>query len=65
MGVFCDRLKFGSTAALDCRIGQNKGRYCKKELLLLLGSLIQPMISNNLSFRVTIMCHACLHRINM
>ena len=29
MGVFCDRLKFGSTAALDCRTGLNKGRYCK------------------------------------
>ena len=36
MGVFCDRLKFGSTAALNCRTSQNKGRYCKKELLLLL-----------------------------
>ena len=32
MGVF-------STEALDCRTGQNKGRYCKKELLLLLVSL--------------------------
>ena len=37
MGVFCDRLKFGSTVALDCRTGQNKGRYSKKELLLVLG----------------------------
>jgi hypothetical protein len=36
MCVFCDRLKFGSTAALNCRSGQSKGRYCKKELLLLL-----------------------------
>ena len=36
MGVFCDRLKFGSTVARDCRTGQNKDRYCKKELLLLL-----------------------------
>ena len=36
MSVFCDMLKFGSTAALDCCIGQNKGRYLKKELLLLL-----------------------------
>jgi hypothetical protein len=36
MGVFCGKLKFGSTAALDCRTGQNKGRYCKKEFLLLL-----------------------------
>ena len=36
MGVFCDRLKLGSTAALDCLTGQNKGRCCEKELLLLL-----------------------------
>ena len=34
MGVFCDRLKFGSTAALDYRTGPNKSIYCKKELLL-------------------------------
>ena len=31
MCVFCDRLKFGSTAALDCRTGQNKGRYHEKD----------------------------------
>ena len=43
MGVFCDRLKFGSTAALDCPIGKNKGRYCKKELLLLLVLLVKLM----------------------
>ena len=30
MGVFCDRLKFGSTTALDCRTGQNKSKYLKK-----------------------------------
>ena len=41
MGVIYDRLKFGSTAALDCHTGQNKDRYCKKELLLLLVSLLQ------------------------
>ena len=40
MGVFCDRLRFGSTEALDCCTGQNKGRYSKKELLLLLLLLI-------------------------
>ena len=40
MGAFCDRLKLGSTAALDCRAGQNKGRYRKKELLFLLVSLL-------------------------
>ena len=39
MGVLCDMLKFGSTAALDCCTDQNKGRYLKKELLLLLVSL--------------------------
>jgi hypothetical protein len=43
MGAFCDSslgLKLGSTAALDCRTGQNKGIYCKKVLLLILVSLI-------------------------
>jgi hypothetical protein len=44
MGVFCVRLKFGSTAALDSRTGQNKGRYCKKALLLLLVSLYATML---------------------
>jgi hypothetical protein len=43
MGVFCDRLKsvlkFGSTADLACRTGQNKDRYWKKEALLLLNLL--------------------------
>ena len=33
MGVFCDRLKLGSTASLDCRTGQNKGRYREKKLI--------------------------------
>ena len=32
MGVFSDRLEFGSTAALDGYTGQNNGRYGKKEL---------------------------------
>ena len=39
MGVFCDRLKFGSKAALNCHTGQNKDKYCEKELSLLLVSL--------------------------
>ena len=39
MGVFFERLKLGSTAAIDCRTGQNKGRYCEKELSFLLVSL--------------------------
>ena len=40
LDAFCDRLKFCSTSALDCRTGQNKGRYCEKELLFLLISLL-------------------------
>ena len=36
MGVFCDRIMLGSTTALDCQTVQNKGKYCKKEFLLLL-----------------------------
>ena len=34
MGVFCDRLKLGCTAVLDCRTGQNKSRYRKKKALI-------------------------------
>ena len=40
MGVFCDRLKLCSIAALDCQTGQNKGRYRKKELSFLLVLLV-------------------------
>ena len=36
MGVFCDKLKLGSKAALDSQTGQNRGRYPEKELLFLL-----------------------------
>ena len=43
MGVFCDRPKFGSTAALNCRTGQNKDRFCEKELLFLL--FLLPMLT--------------------
>ena len=43
MDLFCDRLKLGSTAALDCRTGQNKGRYPEKELLFLLVLLIMTL----------------------
>ena len=31
MGLFCDRLKLGPTAALGCLIGQNKGKYFKNK----------------------------------
>ena len=41
MRVFCDRLKLVSTAAFDCRTGQNKGRYCKQERSFLLVSLVR------------------------
>ena len=34
MGVFCDGLELGSTAALDCQTGQNKGRYHEKRATL-------------------------------
>ena len=43
MGVFCEKFNLGSTAALYCQTGFKKGRYCKKELLLLLVSLIAPI----------------------
>ena len=49
MGVFYDRLKLGSTAALDCRLGQNKGRYCEKKALIptRLVALFFNVISNH------------------
>ena len=37
--VFCDMLKLCSTAAPDCRTGQNKGRYREQERSFLLVSL--------------------------
>ena len=43
MDGFCDRLKFGSTADLDRCTDQNKGRYCEKELLLLLVLLVSTL----------------------
>ena len=50
MGVFCDIFKFGSTAALNCSTGQNKGRYRKKELFLLLLVLLQLTIQPQKKF---------------
>jgi hypothetical protein len=44
MGIFCDRLKFSSTAALHSRTVQKKGRTCKKELLLLLVSFVETAL---------------------
>ena len=34
MGIFWDRLKFGSTVALNCRNRQNKGRYFTNKISL-------------------------------
>ena len=39
MSVFCDWLKLCSTAAPNCRTGQNKGRYREQERSFLLVSL--------------------------
>ena len=53
MGAFCGRLKLCSTSALDCQIGQNKGGYHQKELLL-------PTHHVGLSFRVQKLMHTVL-----
>ena len=55
MSVFCDRLKFGSTAALDCHTGQSKGRYRKKELsflLVLLSAANFKFLANKFGFKM-------------
>ena len=44
MCVFCDKVKFGSTAVLDCRTDQNNSRYSKIELLLLLMALLELIL---------------------
>ena len=46
MGLFCDRLKLGSAAALNCQTGQYKGRYCEKVFLFLLISLGETLDFN-------------------
>ena len=55
MGVFCDRLKLGSTAALNCQTGQNRGRYRKKELLFLL--VLLPDYNNKLKILLGVKLH--------
>ena len=45
MGVLCDRLKLDSTAALNLPIGQNEGWYCKNELLFLLVTFGEFLLS--------------------
>ena len=45
MGVFCDRLKLGSKAALDCQTGQNKGRYRKRELSFYSSHCVKYLVS--------------------
>ena len=55
MGVFCDRLTLCSTAALDCRTGQNKGRYREKEfsfLLVLLSATNIKFLANIFGFKM-------------
>jgi hypothetical protein len=49
MIVFCDRLKLGSTAALDCQTGKNNGRYSKKGLSFLFVSLVLEMSFTEIS----------------
>ena len=43
MGVFCDRLKLGSTAPLDCQTAKTKTVIEKKELSFLLVSLYRTV----------------------
>ena len=52
MGVFLDKLRFGSKAALDSLTCQNKG---KKELLLLIVSLFErnTQSKNGLNFQAS------------
>ena len=49
------RRKLCTTAALNCQTGQNKDRYCKKELLLLLVSLPESntQSKNGLNFQAS------------
>ena len=41
LGVFCDRLKFGSIAALECVLARTMADIAKKRLLLLFISLFK------------------------
>ena len=45
MGVFCDMLKLGSTAALDCWTGKNKGRYREKIALIPTRLVLKVLLS--------------------
>jgi hypothetical protein len=58
MSVFGDRLKLGSTAALDYQTGQNKGKYCEKELLFLLVSLLKIVLKSTIN-SLTLNCPNC------
>ena len=46
MGVSCDRLRLGSSAALNYQTVQNNGRYCEKELSFQLVSSLCTMDSD-------------------
>jgi hypothetical protein len=58
MGVLCDRQGLGSTAALKYR-SQNKGRYCKKELLFLLVLLLVIVFLYGSVDSVSDLCFIC------
>ena len=49
MGVFCDSLKLGSTAALNWQTGKHNGRYQEKELSFLFVSLVLEMSLTKIS----------------
>jgi hypothetical protein len=53
LGVFCDRDKLVSKAALNCQNGQNKGRYCENELsflvVLSLPNILRLLLFNDLN----------------
>ena len=55
MSVFFDRLTLCSTAALDCQTGQNKVRFCEKELsflLVLLSAANFKFLANKFGFKM-------------
>jgi hypothetical protein len=64
MVVFCDRLKFCSTAALNCRTGQNKGRYRKKGALTptcLVGRIGKGLIWHIFDIIKSLKPHNCMY----
>ena len=62
MVVFCNRLKFGSTTALDFYTGQNKGRYCKKRAIIATRLIAGNHIFWNHNFILAQICTANVYR---